>query len=83
MNELWMRCKVVKGMFSDELTVLVKTLSGDDVSVFVPRDRVQGQVDHEGRVKVRSFESEAKLWAVLPNESQTVIPVEAGQLLMA
>jgi hypothetical protein len=83
MGERWLLCKIVKGMFSDELAVLVRTTSGEEVSVFVPRDRVQGSVDEEGRVKIRSFEAQSKLWAVLPNETQTVIPVDAGQLQTA
>ena len=83
MDERWLRCKVLQGMFSDELGVLITTVSGDSISVFVPKERVRGSLDQEGRVQIRSFQSESKWWAVLPNESQTIVPVDAGQLLTA
>ena len=33
----WLRCKIAKGMFSDEYTIIVRTRSGENVAVFVPK----------------------------------------------
>jgi hypothetical protein len=76
----WLKCKVVKGMFSDELTVVVRTLGGEDVAVFVPRDQVQ---EGSGRVKVRVSEASGHTMAVLPDANQSVIDVNASQLTPA
>ena len=33
----WLKCKIDKGMFSDEFTVTVHTRTGEAVAVFVPK----------------------------------------------
>jgi hypothetical protein len=48
MSERWLRCIVRKGMFSDEMVVVIKILSGEPVSFFVPRERVAGEEGQEG-----------------------------------
>lgn len=83
MDERWLRCKVLMGMFSDERAVLIATTDHESVSVFVPEDRVQGQLDHEGKVRIRTLQFESKWWAVLPDGAQTIVPVDVGQLASA
>ncbi|HMU41023.1 MAG TPA: hypothetical protein PKE31_18605 [Pseudomonadota bacterium] len=79
----WLKCKVVKGMFSDELTVIIQALDGETISAFVPRDRVECSEPSVGRVKVRVFDSTGQKFAVLPNETQTILSVHESALAAA
>ncbi|HET6248588.1 MAG TPA: hypothetical protein VFE47_12880 [Tepidisphaeraceae bacterium] len=81
MAERWLRCHVRKGMFSDEMVVVIKILSGETASFFVPREWVSGDENREGQVKVRTFMENSHAWAIVPNESQTVVAVDASQLI--
>ncbi len=73
----WLKCTVANGMFSDEYTVIVRTRNGETVSVFVPKDSTQ---QAEGRVKVRVTECQGHSFALLPDEHQSVIDVDASDL---
>lgn len=75
----WLKCSVSKGMFSDELTVFVKTSCGDPVSVFVPKAYAEAE---SGRVKVRVADDN-RHFVVLPNDLQTVIDVNPADLMPA
>jgi hypothetical protein len=83
MGERWLRCVVRQGMFSDELVVVIKILSGESASFFVPKERVIGQADQEGQVKVRAFQEDSRAWAVVPNETQTILAVDESQFVNA
>jgi ribosomal protein L14E/L6E/L27E len=76
----WLKCKITKGMFSDEFTVIVRTLSGENVAVFVPKDYAQ---EGNGRVKVKASEALGHAIAVLPDANQSVIDVDASELTPA
>lgn len=78
MSEKWLRCGVLQGMFSDEMVVVIKTLSGEEVSFFVPKQQVEA-----GRVMVRTFKQGTRAWAVIPNDSQSIIPVDESELAAA
>jgi hypothetical protein len=84
MFEKWLRCRIFKGMFSDELAVqIMQKGEPQEFSVFVPKDKVQGRIDAEGRVRVRVFHRGDVAWAVLPTENQTTVPVDESQLSAA
>ena len=73
----WLKCKIDKGMFSDEFTVTVRTRTGEPVAVFVPKTAA----DHEKNlVKVRAIEEQGRALAVLPDEHQSVVDVSATDL---
>ncbi len=76
----WLKCTVSKGMFSDEVTVLVHTRSGEAISVFVPRSFASKELN---QVKVRATQNEGQFFAVLPNDNQTVVDVNPVDLLPA
>ena len=78
MSDKWLRCGVQQGMFSDEMVVVIKTLSGEEVSFFVPKEQVQA-----GKVMVRTFKQGTRAWAVIPNDSQSIIPVDESELAAA
>jgi hypothetical protein len=81
MWEQWLRCRVVKGMFSDELAITYQPRGATSAtSVFVPKDLVLGEIDNEGKVKVMVFRQENIAWAVLPSAQQTVIPIDEADL---
>ena len=73
----WLKCKIDKGMFSDEFTVTVQTRTGEAVAVFVPRAAAD---DQKNLVKVRAFEDHGEKFAVLPDEHQSVVHVSATDL---
>jgi len=73
----WLNCTISKGMFSDEFTVSIRTRSGENVAVFVPRDLAE---EKQGRVKVHVTERSGHMIAVLPDANQSVIDVESSEL---
>jgi hypothetical protein len=82
MSEKWLRCRVYKGMFSDELAIRYVSRDGNcPVAVFVPKGLVEGKIDEEGRVKVTAFHQGNSAWAVLPSDQQLVIPVDDADLV--
>lgn len=83
MSDQWLRCEVRKGMFSDERVVVIRTESGEEASFFVPRESVTGDLDQEGRVQVQMLKDNSRAWAVVPNESRTIIPVSESEFVAA
>ena len=73
----WLKCKIDKGMFSDEFTVTVKTRAGEAVAVFVPKAAAD---DRKSLVKVTAFGERGKTVAVLPDEHQSVVDVSDADL---
>ena len=73
----WLKCKIDKGMFSDEFTVTVHTRTGEAVAVFVPRAAAD---DQNSLVRVKAFEEEGRTLAVLPDEHQSVVDVSDTDL---
>ena len=80
MTDSKLKCQIFKGMCSDELAVRVHAIAGE-VSFFVPRDSVQGDVETQGTVRVRVFKENGHAWAQLPDETQTTIAVDEAQLV--
>jgi hypothetical protein len=78
MSDFWLRCFVLKGMFSDERAVRY-----GNISFFAPKDLVEGDIDQEGKVRVRSYRVDHRSWVVLPTEDQKVIPVDERDLIPA
>lgn len=80
MSEKWLKCSILKGMFRDELAVKCTKKSGSPFSVFVPKDRVRGDVNQEGTVGVQVFHDGGAAWAVLPSADRATIPVRESDL---
>ena len=83
MTEKWLKCTVAKGMFSDELVVVFKSEAGEVLSVFVPKEAVEGEIDGEGKVKVRVFDDQGKIWVVLPTPTADTVPIDDQSLVPA
>jgi hypothetical protein len=83
MIQQWLRCSIFKGMFSDELAInYVPSGSTQPISVFVPREMVQGDISQgTGQVRVTVFRRGESFWAVLPSSQQTEIPVNDADLV--
>ena len=75
MTKGWLRCSILKGVFSDECVVKIK-----ERSFFVNRDQVQGNVDQTGRVSVRILKKDNLVWAMLPGEDGSMIQVSPEDL---
>ncbi len=79
----WLKCKISKGMFSDEFTAIVTSRTGDVISVFVPRDATQLTHAGYGQVRVRIAEQSGRVMALLPDEYQSIVDVDSSQLVPA
>lgn len=77
MSEGWLKCKILKGMFSDEKAMVYPAESATSSSFFVPKDKVR---EGDGTVHVRVFHEGNTVWAVVPAESQPVIPIDEKDL---
>ena len=81
MFETWLRCNVFRGIFSDEVGVQISPKQGDVFAFIVSRDAVQGDYDQPGKLRVKAYCRGDTLWAVLPTEDQTVIPINDADLV--
>lgn len=81
MSKRWVRCRVQKGMFSDELVVVIRTHGGEDEAFFVPKSEVSFDDSQAGSVRVSTY-SESP-WAVVPNAEQTLVAVDQSEFLAA
>lgn len=82
MWEQWLRCQILKGMFSDELAITYKPRGSTvPTSVFVPKELVSGDINHEGKVKVTVFRQGDTSWAILPSAQKMVIPINDADLI--
>jgi hypothetical protein len=77
----WLQCEsVVRGMFSDELAVVVARSNGVEESYFVPAE----DVDRErSRVRVGLRDAGTLIWATLPTPDHVTIPVQKSRVVMA
>ena len=80
MDEMWLKCRVFPGNFHDERFLEYHSPFGRDVGVFVPADFVEGDLNSEGRVRVRVFQKGAETWAVLPSEYSESVAISHQDL---
>ena len=78
MQDQWLVCQFVKGMFSDELTVEYR-----DKSFFILKQFIETIQPGRAKVRVRVFHDSGATWAVLPTEDSTTIAVEPKDLVLA
>lgn len=71
----WLHCRVLRGMFSDEYAVIVKTLEGQLLSFFIPKEFVQiarslsETEEIEGKVRVDVLDEDGNTRIIgLPRE---------------
>ena len=81
MTKQRLKCRVLNGCFSDERTIVMRHLNGEELSMFVPASEVFGEIDHEGAVAVDVFEQEGTTWAVLPTEYRDSYAVNAEDVV--
>ena len=81
MNEsAWLQCESVeRGMFSDELAVVVSRSNGTTESYFVPVKDVERD---RSRVRVALRDTGNVLWATLPTNEPVSIPVNKSRVDM-
>src|SRR6185436_15798141 len=74
----WLQCESVeRGMFSDELAVVVSRSNGATESHFVPANEVERE---RNRVRVALYETGSTLWATLPTSEPVSIPVNKSHV---
>lgn len=76
----WLQCEsVLRGMFSDELAVVVARSNGARESYFVPSKDVD---EARRRVRVGVHEVGSLVWAILPTPDHATIPVARSGVVM-
>ena len=78
--EQWLRCRVFKGMFSNERTIVVRVKGNGSVEFIVPQSSVQENND-EGRVRVTVVNRADAKWAVIPTAYRESVPIEEAELV--
>lgn len=78
----WLRCRLDKGMFSDEVAVTYPPTAETDwqKSVFVPSACVQSEGEHQGKVKVLVILKDGQRFAVLPSPRRDIVTPEEADL---
>ncbi len=78
-KKAWLKCaSVSKGMFSDELCVVVVHSDGTEESFFVPKQAVK---EKEKELEVEVTQREQCSWATLPTDYSEFIPVRRQDLI--
>ena len=65
-KDYWLKCQLLKGMFSHEVVVTYPPVGEEKMSVFVPKEKVQGTIGSMGEVRVAIARREGKTFALLP-----------------
>ena len=74
----WLQCESVdRGMFSDELAVVVSRSNGSTESYFVPARDVERE---RTRVRVAVRDAGNVIWATLPTNEPVTIPVNKSRV---
>jgi hypothetical protein len=77
----WLRCRLDMGMFSDEVAVTYPPLTKEwQKSVFVPRNCVRSESEHEGEVQVKVVVKDGTRFAVLPSSQRDMVQIEDADL---
>jgi hypothetical protein len=78
----WLRCRVNKGMFSDEVAVTYPPSAMRDwqKSVFVSRSFVREVGSGYGDVMVKIAEHDGATYALLPTQDDDVVKAEEADL---
>lgn len=79
----WLRCRLDRGMFSDEVAVTYPASLDVECqqSVFVPRSYVRAETEHEGEVMVKLVAVNGGHYAVLPNCERDIVWPDAADLV--
>jgi hypothetical protein len=83
MRKYWLNCQVLKGMFSDERTVVVRRKGNGTIEFIVSETFVNDTDPKGGKVQVTVIERGGTKWAVLPTSYSESIPVDDSELVSA
>lgn len=83
MTEGWLKCRILKGMFSDERVVVFHLSNGERYSEFVPADKVRGEINSEGTLAVGIYRQDGSSFAELPTNYSDWVAVPNEDLIPA
>ena len=81
MTQGWLKCHILKGMFSDERVVVFHLVDGERYSEFVPADKVQGEINTDGTLAVGIYRQNGASFAELPTEYSDLVAVPEEDLI--
>ena len=77
----WLKVRLDRGMFSDEMAVTYPPREQWQKSVFVPRSCVRG-VEPDGEVRVNVLiKDDGSKYAVLPSDERDIVKVQDADLI--
>lgn len=79
LRRAWLRCRLDKGMFSNEVAVTYPAEGEPQLSVWVEDKEVRGEIGQIGEVRVRVFSQNGHLGAVLPSSYSEMVWVKDGR----
>ncbi len=83
MTQGWLKCHILKGMFSDERVVVFHLVNGERYSEFVPAEKVRGEINSDGALAVGIYRQDGASFVELPNEYQDLFAVADKDLVPA
>ncbi len=83
MTQGWLKCHILKGMFSDERVVVFHRINGERYSEFVPANKVRGEIGTDGQVEVAVYCDDGTSFAQLPTEYRELVAVQEGDLAVS
>jgi hypothetical protein len=82
-REVFLRCTIKEGMFSDEVVVEVRRKKGGSQTFVVDKTAVNVDAEGCGRVRASVVRRNDTTWAVLPTEYRETIPAMDEDLVEA
>lgn len=73
-----LKCKINKGMFSNEVCILLKDTSGQNFAEFVSKEHVG---ESSESIWVEAFEADQYYWVKIPDEYQSWIAVDRDLII--
>ncbi len=75
MQDGWLKCRVMRGCFSDERGIAFRWKNGREDEAWVPAASVRGENNQMGAVRVKLYVVNGVEWAMLPTDySDSIVP---------
>lgn len=79
-HDAWLKCKVQKGMFSDEKVIQVRLKTAESTSFTVSTRHLEETAGDKGRVKVRFVGKKQSSLVVIPSFQPEIVAIDESEL---
>lgn len=81
-KEVFVKCRLYRGMFSDESVVEFPRVSGENTFI-VPKAKVSEESPGHGRLKAKLLTRGDERWVILPTDYSDSVPASQVDLVEA